>query len=80
MHRSIATRVFGMAHRVSLAGPIMAIGGLALNLGVVRCLEELLETTLIVPAQPQIVSATGAAVIASRIGAAIIDTSAGATK
>jgi (R)-2-hydroxyacyl-CoA dehydratese activating ATPase len=69
MHRSIATRVFGMAHRVSLGPPIMAIGGLALNLGVVRCLEELLKATLVVPAQPQLVSATGAARIASRMGA-----------
>ena len=69
MHRSIATRVFGMAHRVSLERPIMAVGGLALNVGVVRCLEELLEETMIVPPQPQIVSATGAAVIASRTGA-----------
>ena len=69
MHRSIATRVFGMAHRVSLERPIMAIGGLALNVGVVRCLEELLKETMIVPTQPQIVSATGAAVIASRTGA-----------
>jgi len=68
MHRSIASRVFGMVHRVSLQGPIMAIGGLALNIGVVRCLEELLKQTLIVPAQPQIVSATGAAIIASRRG------------
>jgi len=58
-----------MAHRVSLERPIMAIGGLALNVGVVRCLEELLKETMIVPTQPQIVSATGAAVIASRTGA-----------
>ena len=68
MHRSIAARVFGMAHRVDLTGPTMAIGGLARNVGVVHCLGELLRATLVVPAQPQIVSATGAAIIAARMG------------
>lgn len=65
MHRSIATRVFGMVHRVDLTAPAMAIGGLALNIGVVRGLEELMGEELYLPAQPQIVSATGAGLIAA---------------
>ncbi len=70
MHRSIAARVFGMVHRLDISGPAMAVGGLALNAGVVRCLEEMLGMPLVVPERPQIVSATGAAIIASGRGAA----------
>ena len=68
MHRSIATRVFGMVHRVDLSGPTMAIGGLAKNIGVVRSLEELMGEEMHVPAEPQIVSATGAAIVAAERG------------
>jgi len=65
MHRSIASRVFGMVHRLDLSSPVMVVGGLALNVGVVRCLEEMLKMDLILPEKPQIVSATGAAIVAS---------------
>jgi predicted CoA-substrate-specific enzyme activase len=65
MHRSIATRVFGMVHRVDLTGPTMAIGGLARNIGVVRSLEEMMGEELVLPSQPQVVSATGAGLIAA---------------
>jgi len=65
MHRSIATRVFGLARRLDLQGTLMAIGGLALNVGVVACLEEMMGVRLRVPERPQIIGAAGAALIAA---------------
>ena len=40
-------------------------GGGAKNAGVVRAIEERIETRLFVPLEPQIVGALGAAIIAS---------------
>ncbi|MFH2007062.1 MAG: acyl-CoA dehydratase activase [bacterium] len=70
IHRSIAVRVHGLVNRVELDGrAVLAIGGLARNSGILRCLEELMACTLTVPDQPQIVTALGAALIASDPGA-----------
>jgi (R)-2-hydroxyacyl-CoA dehydratese activating ATPase len=67
IHRSIASRVFGMVRRVEPGGETMLIGGLALNVGIVAALEELMKRRLAIPANPQIVSALGAAAIAAGI-------------
>ncbi len=68
IHRSIATRVFGMVRRIELGQGCMAIGGLARNVGIITCLEELMGEKLMVPEHPQIVSALGAALIAAGKG------------
>jgi activator of 2-hydroxyglutaryl-CoA dehydratase len=57
-----------MVRRLELGAGVLAIGGLALNTGIVACLEELVGQKLIVPALPQIVSAIGAARIAAQPG------------
>jgi len=61
---SIASRVAGMVHRIGLQEPVMLTGGVALNRGVVKALEEKLGTTISVPSNPQIVGALGAALFA----------------
>jgi predicted CoA-substrate-specific enzyme activase len=68
IHRSIATRVFGLVSRAGLEGGSLAIGGLALNPGIVACLEDLMKRKLIVPENPMIVCALGAALIAAGTG------------
>jgi predicted CoA-substrate-specific enzyme activase len=65
IHKSIATRIFGMMRRINLEGKIVAIGGLALNIGILTWLEEMMNDKLIVPENPQIVSALGAAQLAA---------------
>ncbi|MBN2496801.1 MAG: 2-hydroxyglutaryl-CoA dehydratase [Deltaproteobacteria bacterium] len=71
IHRSVAVRVHGLANRVDLEGPsTAAIGGLALNTGILHCLRELMGGLLAVPDEPQIVTALGAALIASDHGGA----------
>ncbi len=61
---SIARRVGGMARRVGVEPPVAFAGGVAKNLGVVRALEQVLGERLIVPEEPQIVGALGAALLA----------------
>jgi len=62
--RSISRRVGAMARRVGVERPVAFAGGVAMNVGVVRALEEALGERLVVPEKPQIVGALGAALIA----------------
>ena len=61
---SISRRVGALARRVGVERPVAFAGGVAMNVGVVRSLEEVLGERLVVPEQPQIVGALGAALIA----------------
>jgi predicted CoA-substrate-specific enzyme activase len=65
IHRAIAQRVAGLVGRLGLAGDCVAAGGLARNVGIVACLEEFLGHKWIVPPQPQLVTALGAALLAA---------------
>jgi predicted CoA-substrate-specific enzyme activase len=62
--QSIARRVGAMARRVGVEPPVAFAGGVAKNVGVVRALEEVLGEALILPEEPQIVGALGAALLA----------------
>ena len=66
IHRAISRRVAGMIAQVGgLRERVTITGGVARNIGVVRALEEELETSIIVTKEPQIVGALGAALIAA---------------
>jgi len=62
--QAIARRVGAMARRVGVEPPVVFAGGVAKNVGVVHALEEILGEELIVPEEPQIVGALGAALLA----------------
>jgi len=64
VHRSIARRVRNMAMRIALREKVMLTGGVAKNIGVVKTLEEFLGLSLVIPEEPQLVGALGAAVLA----------------
>ena len=64
LHRSIAERTAGLASRLGLTPEVMMTGGVAKNPGVVRALSEKLGAKIILPPEPQIVGALGAALIA----------------
>lgn len=66
LHRSIAERTTGMANRLGVVPKVMMTGGVAKNRGVVRALSEKLGVEIIVPPEPQIVGALGAALIARK--------------
>ncbi len=68
IHKAIARRVGAMARRIGVTPPVAFAGGVAKNVGVVRALEEELGVKLIVPEEPQIIGALGAALLASEEG------------
>ena len=65
IHESIAVRVSAMAKRVGIVEPVMMTGGVAKNIGVVRALEQKLNTELIVTQTAQENGAIGAAILAA---------------
>lgn len=64
IHRSIADKISGMSRGVTLQKDLVIIGGGALDIGLVRAIEEKLEMKASVPEDPRIMAALGAAVIA----------------
>jgi predicted CoA-substrate-specific enzyme activase len=66
LHESIGRRVSAMARTVGLRPPIAMTGGVAKNVGAVAVLGRLLGSPLLVPPDPQIIGALGAARCALR--------------
>jgi predicted CoA-substrate-specific enzyme activase len=64
--RAIAKRVVGLGAggQIGHEGPIVFSGGVARNIGVVKALEEELGKRILIPENPQMTAALGAAVIA----------------
>ncbi len=69
LHRSLIKRIVAMIHSAGLTPPLMLSGGVALNPAIGRMLEEETQTRLIVPREPQLMGAYGAALIALQIAA-----------
>ncbi len=65
---SVATRTAALVSRVGKEERVMMTGGVAKNVGVVNSLSERLQTDLVLPPEPQIVGAIGAALIALERG------------
>ena len=68
LHEAIATRVTTMVKRVGLKAQTVFAGGAALNQCLVKLLAQKLDTELTVPAEPRIVGALGAALLAKGEG------------
>jgi activator of 2-hydroxyglutaryl-CoA dehydratase len=64
LHKAIARRTGAMEKRIGVTPAIAFAGGVAKNTGVKSALEQFLGVTLVVPPEPQIVGALGAALIA----------------
>jgi activator of 2-hydroxyglutaryl-CoA dehydratase len=64
VNRSLADKVSALVERVKLEERCAVSGGGALNIGLVRRIGEKLGVELLVPEQPQMVNALGAAVMA----------------
>ena len=65
IHDAIASRTVSMARRVGVEEEIVLIGGMARDRGVVECMKRHLGTGLLVPENPEIVGALGAALLAA---------------
>jgi predicted CoA-substrate-specific enzyme activase len=64
IHTAIASRVAGLAGQVGLEETVVMTGGVAKNIGVVRALEKQVGLSIHLPAEPQLVGAMGAALLA----------------
>jgi predicted CoA-substrate-specific enzyme activase len=64
IHTAIASRVAGLAGQVGLEEAVIMTGGVAQNVGVVRALEKQLGLPILLPPEPQLVGALGAALLA----------------
>ena len=64
LHEAVANRIAGMTQRVGLRKKVVFAGGGALNPGLRKLLSKKLGVELIIPENPQIVGALGAAILA----------------
>jgi len=68
VHDAMATRITSMARRVGVKPDIALIGGVARNPGFVDSLQRDLETEVLIPEDPEYISAFGAALLAAGLG------------
>ncbi len=66
LHTALASRVGAMARRCGMASPIAFTGGVAQNKAMVQALSVEFDEPLLVPPDPRITGALGAAIIAGR--------------
>ena len=65
LHRAVARRVIIMGKTVGYVDDVVFTGGVAKNSGVRKFIEELLERKILLPEEPQIMGALGAALLAN---------------
>jgi predicted CoA-substrate-specific enzyme activase len=64
LHLSVVRRATGMLRRVTAdGGPIVFSGGVALN----TCMQTLLKEEILIPPEPQLIGALGAALLAKEV-------------
>jgi len=71
LHRTLAAKIQTMVERVGIEPDCAMVGGGAKDIGLVRSIEKSLACRLLVPEEPQIVAALGAALIAEEKAAQI---------
>ncbi len=64
LHSAIAARVYNLLRGVGIEPDLVITGGIGKNIGVVRRIEERVGLKALVPQEPQIVGALGAALFA----------------
>lgn len=67
LHSSVIRRVIGMVNRVSAAGDIVFTGGVAKNPCMQAMLAEKMARNILIPDDPQLAGAFGAALLAAEI-------------
>jgi predicted CoA-substrate-specific enzyme activase len=63
LHEAIATRIYGMVRRLKIEREVALTGGGAKNIGLVRALEAKLGYPVLVPPEPLLTGAIGAALL-----------------
>jgi predicted CoA-substrate-specific enzyme activase len=63
LHEAIATRIYGMARRLKMEREVAVTGGGAKNIGLVKALEAKLGYPVLLPPEPLLTGAIGAALL-----------------
>ena len=64
VHRALAAKIQNLVERLGIEQDVALTGGGAKDIGLVRSIEDTLKVNTLVPEEPQIVAALGAALIA----------------
>ena len=64
LHEAVAERVYGLLRRVGVEKDFVISGGIAKNMGIVSKIEKKVGLKILIPDEPQIVGALGAALLA----------------
>jgi predicted CoA-substrate-specific enzyme activase len=67
LHDALASRVAALVHRLKIEPDVVLTGGVAKNIGIVKAMEEILGCELLVPEEPLLTGAMGAAILAKEI-------------
>lgn len=67
IHESLANRVVRMVNRMKVEKEVVLTGGVALNIGMVKALSDRLGHEVLVPAEPLLTGALGAALLGKEI-------------
>ena len=67
VHQALANKISALTNRVGLEKDCTISGGGGLDVGLIKCVEEKLGIRLLVPPQPQIVTALGAAILSEEM-------------
>jgi predicted CoA-substrate-specific enzyme activase len=63
VHKSIASKILNLLNRVGIEKECAVCGGGALNMGLIKCMEQSLDCELLIPSDPQFINALGAALM-----------------
>jgi activator of 2-hydroxyglutaryl-CoA dehydratase len=64
LHRALAAQINSLVERMGVEPELAMVGGGARDIGLVRALQEMRNQELLVPPEPQLTAALGAALIA----------------
>jgi predicted CoA-substrate-specific enzyme activase len=67
VNKALASNISSLVKKLKLEEPCAVCGGGALNTGLVKTIETELNTKLLIPPQPQLITALGAAIIAAAL-------------
>jgi len=67
LHDAIASRVYRMAEKLKIERDVVLTGGVAKNIGVVRAMEEYIGFPVLVPEEPLLTGAIGAAILGKEL-------------
>jgi predicted CoA-substrate-specific enzyme activase len=67
VHKAIATRIVGMVSRIKIEKDIAVTGGGAKNTGLVKAIEERIGSTVVIPPDPLLTAAIGAALLGKEV-------------